>query len=565
MDDAGVPRLVRIQGGRLVDPWHGVDKVRDVWIADGRVVEAPGDESVVPERTIDARGDVVMPAGVDVHCHLAGSKVNAARLFQPEDARAHPVAREGARRSGALGSVPTSYVTGYRYAGLGYTFALDAAIAPLGARLAHRELHDLPAIEKAFLILLGNNHLVMDCLRTGEKRAVQDYVAWLLRATGAYGIKVVDPGGVESWKQGAGALARLDDRVPAFDVSPREILTALAEAADTLGLPHPMHVHGLNLGIPGNADSTLELMAALDGHRAHLAHIQFHSYGGSAGRVGSLRSNVEALAARLNAQEGMTVDVGQVVFGPTTSMTADGPVGEYLARVTRRKWINHDVELETGCGVVPVEYDEKNVIHALQWTIGLEWFLLVDDPWKLALSTDHPNGGSFLSYPRIIALLMSRSLRDEAIARLPERVKARTGLGGLGREYTLSEIAIITRAAPARILGLRDRGHLGPGAVGDVTIYRPGDDKARMFALPRWVLKEGAVLIDDTMPGAVPMGRTHVVSRPFDGGIERLVRAQFARDSSIQFGNFALSDAELGGEGLVVHGAVDELREGADA
>ena len=96
-----------------------------------------------------------------------------------------------------------------------------------------------------------------------------------------------------------------------------------------------------------------------------------------------------------------------------------------------------DVEQEDGCGVVPITYDDRNYVHALQWAIGLEWFLRVDDPWRIALSTDHPNGGSFLAYPEIIALLMDRGLRAEALARLPERVRARSGLGELSREYSL--------------------------------------------------------------------------------------------------------------------------------
>ena len=55
--------------------------------------------------------------------------------------------------------------------------------------------------------------------------------------------------------------------------------------------------------------------------------------------------------------------------------------------------------MEAGCGIVPITYEDKNVVHALQWAIGLEWYLLVEDPWRVAMSTDHPNGGSFLAYP----------------------------------------------------------------------------------------------------------------------------------------------------------------------
>ena len=186
-----------------------------------------------------------------------------------------------------------------------------------------------------------------------------------------------------------------------------------------------MHVHGLNLGLPGNGATTLETLEALDGHRAHLAHIQFHSYGGTIGDMASLTSDVDRLAGFVNAHPKLTVDVGQVVFGETTSMTADGPVGQYLHSVTGRKWISHDVEAETGCGVVPITYDDKNFVHALQWAIGLEWYLLVNDPWRIALSTDHPNGGSFLAYPQIIALLMDRGLRADLLKR-PVARRART-------------------------------------------------------------------------------------------------------------------------------------------
>ncbi len=438
--------------------------------------------------------------------------------------------------------MPSTFSTGYRYAGLGYTSAVDAAIPPLGARHAHHEFLDTPAIDKAFLLLLGNNHYVMDCLREGEFGRLRDYVAWVIQATRAYGVKVVNPGGIERWKEGRGNVSSLDDSVEGFAVTPRQILSGLAQAVDTLNLPHPVHVHGLNLGLPGNAASALELMQALDGHRAHLAHIQFHSYGGQAENPRSLDSQVPLLAEYVNTHDNLSLDVGQIVFGETTSMTADGPVGHFLHRVTGRKWLSHDVENETGCGVVPIEYEDKNHVHALQWAIGLEWFLRVDDPWKVALSTDHPNGGSFLSYPRILALLMDKNFRDEALKALPDRVRARSGLAEIDREYTLSEVATITRAGPARMLGLTSKGHLAPGADADITIYRPDADRERMFAMPRYVLKAGRILVDDGEPRPSPVGRTLHVDPEFDPGVIPSIRSWFERESSISFANFPVGE-----------------------
>jgi formylmethanofuran dehydrogenase subunit A len=234
----------------------------------------------------------------------------------------------------------------------------------------------------------------------------------------------------------------------------------------------------------------------------------------------------------------ITVDVGQVVFGDTTSMTADGAVGQFLHDVTGRKWMSQDIERETGCGVVPIEYENTNLIHALQWAIGLEWFLRVDDPWKIAMSTDHPNGGSFLAYPEIIAMLMSRDLRNDALKLLPDKVRSRSGLGEIAREYSLTEIAIITRSGPARILGMPAKGHLGIGAGGDVTIYAPSDDPRAMFAMPRYVIKAGHVVIDDGALREPMEGATMATRVDYDRGVVPGIRKWFDSHASIRFANF---------------------------
>ena len=232
-------------------------------------------------------------------------------------------------------------------------------------------------------------------------------------------------------------------------------------------------------------------MKALDGHRGHLTHIQFHSYGGDPDDQATFCSEVPRLVEYVNSHENLTVDVGQVMFGETTSMTGDGPLGYFLHQVMGRKWFNSDTEMEAGCGIVPIVYKDKSTVHSLQWAIGLEWYLLTEDPWRIAMSTDHPNGGSFLAYPEIIALLMDRGRRQDVLDRVPPAVRDRCTLSELTREYTLQEITIITRAAPARMLGLKNKGHLGPGADGDVTIYQPQVDVQQMFELPRYVIHGG--------------------------------------------------------------------------
>jgi len=505
--------LLKIAGGRVIDPQHGVDEEpRDVWIKNGQVIEPPTDPDLRPDRTIDARGYIVMPGGVDIHCHVAGAKVDASRLLRPEERRLESgKARHEHNhfQGGTLGSCPSASITGQLYSGMGYTSVNDAAIAPAGAYLAHEELADTPLVDRSMLVLAGNHRYMLEVLASGEHELIEPFVRWLVRRSGSLGIKVVNPGGIEAWKQGKGRITKLDDPVPEFGVTPRMILESLCKASQNIGLPHAVHLHSLNLGLPGNTATTIETLAALAGLPVHLAHVQFHSYGGNPNDPGSLTADVGQLVEHLNTHPEVSVDIGQVLFGPTTVMTADGATAQYLAGLTGKKLLADHVELETGCGVMPIEYKDKNLVHAVQWATGLEWFLRVDNPWQVALSTDHPNGAAFTAYPELMALLADSTYRDECLARLPEAVRERTGLREISRSYSLSELAIITRAAPAKMLGLTHKGHLGTGADGDVTIYQPSDDLRKMFAMPRWVVKSGVVIVDDTEIRNLAAGVTH--------------------------------------------------------
>ena len=248
----------------------------------------------------------------------------------------------------------------------------------------------------------------------------------------------------------------------------------------------------------------------------------------------------------------LTVDVGQVLFGETTCMTGDGPLGYFLHKVTGRKWYNGDIEMEAGCGIVPITYKEKSLVHALQWAIGLEWYLLVDDPWRVAMSTDHPNGGSFLAYPEIINLLMDRNYRQEVLKRLPDKVQQRCILPDLDREYSLYEIAIITRAGPARMLGLRHKGHLGVGADADITIYTPAADKKAMFELPRFVIKAGEIIVEQGEIRRTTEGMTLHVRPSFDEEMAADIQQWFDDYTTVQFANYGVTDDDLSNRGRVV-------------
>jgi formylmethanofuran dehydrogenase subunit A len=531
---------LRILHGRVYDPAEGVDGVvKTVYIRDGRIVApwSDGDNG----RTIDAAGMVVMPGGIDVHCHIAGPTVNRARRLLPEQAARDPrPARRldgsgAALRAGAGGLVPSTFVTGYKYAGLGYTGAMEAAVAPSGARQAHFELADTPNLDRGFLLLLANNRPILDALARGETRLARDLAAVYLARTGAYGIKAVNPGAVDAFKHGGppAPVASIDAKLGSTAVTPRMILEALTAAANDFALPHSLHIHCNRLGLPGNVSTTLETSRALAGRRHHLTHIQFHSYGDDG--AGGFASGAAALIEHVNARPEVTCDVGQVMFGPAVTMTEDSPVEHLLWQLTGRRWVNVDVEMESGCGLLPFEFKDKVFLHTLQWAIGLELFLLAQDPWRVALSTDHPNGGSFAVYPRLIATLMDRGFRQEEMKRANPTALDKTKLRDLDREYTLSEIAIITRAGPARILGLVNKGRLGVGADADVTVYDDKPDRLAMFQTPRYVIKAGRVVVQEGQIRDGLAGRTVSCRPPVEPAAERALREWFAEFGSYDF------------------------------
>jgi formylmethanofuran dehydrogenase subunit A len=427
---------------------------------------------------------------------------------------------------------------------MGYTSAFEPAMMASNARHAHLEMGDTPIIDHGAYVMMGNDELFLHMLATGTDFArIRDYVGWTVNASKAMGVKVVNPGGISAFKFNQ-RLLDVDDLHAHYRVSPRQVLGTLTRAMTELGIPHPLHVHASNLGVPGNANSTLATIDAVEGRRAHLTHIQFHSYGNEGPRKFS--SAALQIAEAVNAHPNISIDVGQIIFGQTVTASGDTMAQMRTADLASpRKWIASDIECDGGCGIVPFRYREQSYVNALQWVIGLELFLLVEDPWRVALTTDHPNGGPFTSYPHLIRLLMDKPFRDEQLARLHPDVAALSSLREIKRELTLQEVAILTRAGPARLLGLSDRGHLGAGAAADIAVYREQPDREAMFQLPEYVFKDGVMVARQGRIVAEPVGGVHFVTPEFDPGIERFVADYSARHLTVAAADSVIGNDEL--------------------
>ncbi len=539
-----------IRNGSVFDPLNGIngDK-KDIFIREGKVVPSLSSVEQRDALVIDARGKTVMPGGVDSHSHVAGTKVNAGRLMRPEDHYKSVRTKTAITHSGSGYTVPSVYKQGYDYAAMGYTTVFEAAMPPLEARHTHEEMRATPILDMGAYMVLGNNWFIMRYLKEGDVEKAAAYTSWMLRTHKGYGIKCVNPAGVENWGW-AKNVSGLDQPNIHFEVTPRELIRGLAEVNEMLGLPMSLHLHANNLGHPGNWETARDSLMITSGmepsnksqlewgetqesarrrQTVYLAHAQFSAYGGTSWR--DFCSGAADLAKYINQVDDVVIDSGSVPFGPATTMTGDGPAQHDLYMITGQKWSNTDVELECGSGVLPLVYMKSSPVHSVQWAIGLEVMLLIDDPWKTIMTTDHPNGGIFTQYPLLLTWLMSKKARDDTAKECHKWAYDKSTLGGVDRELSLYEMAIVTRANPARTIGMAYRkGHLGAGADGDVTIYdidpsslNPNDTVAltAKLARPDYTIKDGRIVARQGEIVSVPEGRRFYCQPYVDEDLEK--------------------------------------------
>ena len=435
--------MTKIINGRIYDPINGKNGViEDIYFENGRIVEGGSADCDV----LDASGCVVMAGGVDVHSHLAGEPLEVLR-----------------EAGNAL--IPPTWDAGNQYGAMGYTTVVNAATPALAARRTVLEEQAVDGIDSLNLIWVGENPALTKLAESGSDSELDQYLAWLLDVSCGWGLKLINPmGGREGW---------------------RKLLLRLMEANARMGLPHPLHLHHPYLAKPGAYEDIIATMEAAGDMPLHLAHLQFYGY--KKNEAGKTVSAAQEIAAALNAHPNITADVGAVVFGPAAAVSCDT---SFVGTLSGKKGNRTELwELDGGMAVLPLKYSSDNHMGATQFLTGLEMMLCVDRPEQILLTTDHPNGGPFNAYPYLIAMLMDKSFRDEELKKINPKALELSNLPSITREYTLDEIARLTRSGAAQRLGLKNVGHLGVGACGGVVLYKEQADKQAMFSKAHAVLR----------------------------------------------------------------------------
>ncbi len=540
---------IQLVGGMVYDPAQNLSgEVRDI-VFDGETIIA-ADESRPADFHYDLSGHIVMAGAIDLHTHIGGGKAAIARMLLPEWMESRPARANGSHLRDPLlmqrqdSFLPPAPMVGRRYIEMGYTACFEPAMLPCNARGTYAELADTPLIDSGAYVVLGNDDVLLAMMRDRvDKKWIHAYVAAMVDATRAMGVKVVNAGGINAFKYNQRQL-NVDTPHPVYGITPSAIIRTLAEAVDTIGIPQPLHVHASNLGMAGNIESTLKTIEAANGHRLHLTHVQFHSYGSDGPR--GFSSGAERLVRALQSHPNITIDVGQVMFGQTVTISADS-MHQFAARhlAKPRKSVILDIECEAGCGVIPFRYENRRYVNALQWAIGLEIFLMMDDPSRVFLTTDHPNGGPFTTYPHLMRLLMDPAYRSTALAEIDGDAADASQLSGFSRAYTLSDMAMMTRLAPARFLGLSNLGHLKPGAIADISIFREGPDWETTFRSPTHVFRRGRLVVRDGCLIDSTPAVIHSLKPSYDVAVLPKIAPYFERQGRLSPWNFPITDDEL--------------------
>ena len=121
-----------------------------------------------------------------------------------------------------------------------------------------------------------------------------------------------------------------------------------------------------------------------------------------------------------------------------------------------------------------------------------------------------------------------------------------TRLAEIEREYTLAEIAIMTRAAPAKLLGLADRGDLSPGEIADVAVYRAGEEGSALFGKAAFLYKDGHLVVRDGSVVSRRMGRTLTLDTKADPAMTRRLERYYDDTYGIPTRWFQVPEHALG-------------------
>ena len=489
-----------IKNGLVFDPINAIEgETKDILVEEGKIVEKFTHKKDIKE--IDAKGKTVIPAGIDVHSHVASQQVNWVRLLGSRHKEFQDI----------WNGLTMNYIAG-EYIKNGYTFFLEANVFPSLSKQALFNFVNMPVLDKGMLLNVSNLWTLDLEFQRGLKEEASIFLSDLLAKTKGFGFKVYNPFESESWsfntlRSGLEAKGRL------YNFIPLDIYENLLKFNEHLRLPHSLHAHvegyeenegKANLSLILNKVKDIEVDPTHNStsiHRRtqilHLAHASSYNIDGN---------NTE-LIDFLNSNSKVDLDLGFLGFDDINPLvTSDRRLIKNLTESENPyKLFRSAVESEGDGYATLRRIATDNKKFSTIWANAIELALSIKNKWQIQFSLNFPNYSHLNKIPEMAAWLLSEDARKEMIRKFNHDDIKEHNIHDDDNVLSFNEFVIITRASPAKSLGLGDvKGNLGPNADGDINILNIDLNKTDLSKIPakiitaltdmEYVIKEGKII-----------------------------------------------------------------------
>lgn len=450
---------VIIKNGLVFDPLNKIEgEKKDILIEDGLIVDSFTNKNDIKE--INASGKTIIPAASDIHTHIASQQTSWVRLLGSNNAQFMNY-----WKGLTLEIIARDYISN------GYTFILEANVFPSLSKQTIFDFKLLPVLDKAMLLNVSNLWPLELEYQKGKMEEMSIFLSDLLTKTKGFGLKVYNPFECETWNFHT-LRDSLTEAGRLYNFSALDVYENLAKCNSYLNLPHALHVH-----IEGYEHETgknnLKLIleriksANIDSkHIFHLAHASTYNNDGKNGE----------LIQFLNDNHEFDLDLGIIGFDPINPLiTSDKRLADKIVKQREtegfHKMIRSAIELEGDSFVTLRVISKQDEKVCIQWANAIDLALNIKNKFQISLSLNFPNYSHINKLPEIATYLVSDIARNEFLKDCSSEFLKNTDLKDNIDTLTFNELVTITRASPAKSLGLENiKGNLKVGADGDLNI-----------------------------------------------------------------------------------------------
>ena len=458
-----------IKNGFIFDPLNNIEgDKKDILVESGKIVDKFSNNKDIKE--INVNGKTVIPSATDIHSHVASQQVNWVRLLGSSNDKFKEV-----WGGLTLENIAKDYIS------MGYTFILEANVFPSLAKQTIFNFQQMPVLDKAMLLNISNLWPLELEFQRGKIKEMAVFLSDLLSKTFAFGFKVYNPFECEVWN-----FKELRDDLSTqgrlYNFSALDVYENVVKSVESLGLPHSAHAHieGYENAIgKKNLFTVLEKIKALNlepdvktnlnlkrAQILHLAHVNSYSIDGD---------NTD-LINFLNENPNFSADLSFIGFNQINPIiTSDRRLINSMFKMDSidnpYKLISSAVEFEGDSFVSMRSLHKTDYKACILWANALDLALNAKNRYQLSLSLNFPNYAKITDIPEIITWLVSKEARENYMKGMNDKFLNKNVLLSNEKELSFPEIVCLTRANPAKILGLGSiKGNLGLNSDADINI-----------------------------------------------------------------------------------------------